>query len=105
MTRRRPQGLISVRVPPEPPPKTSDSPLEEVVSLPPPNVLDAGAEKFLALTHIGVARPGDEVTFHSFDFNDRKMLRVVLGLVYMHMRATYVSALAQAIKAEDEAAK
>lgn len=83
MSKRR-VGLISVRVPPEPPPTAPEGAPDETVSLPPRNVLEAGVKKFLDLTHIGVGRAGTD-TFQPFDFADRRLLRIILGLTYLEM--------------------
>lgn len=78
------KGLISARVPPEPPSEPRAHAPDEVVSLPSKDVLDAGVERFLALTHIGVAQPGKD-QFAAFDFKDKNGLRIVLGLTYLAM--------------------
>lgn len=72
-------------MPPEPPSEPSSDPADQVVNLPPRSVLEAGVDKFLELTHIGVAKAGEQ--FAPFDFRNRQLLTMVLGLTYLHMQA------------------
>jgi hypothetical protein len=82
------RGPIKVMMAPEETRVVADTDLNQVLDLPPPEVLAAGVKKFLEYANLHWPTPSKDGDFKltSFDYKNEYHLRVTLGLVYMAMK-------------------